>query len=118
MEHLKNEAAFGSEELRVALLAGGERSHHVKCPKCLSDDVRRTGPATLYESCMRLFVSPYRCRKCLSRFYGIGSARNSTPLRRLLRMLSDNFRKTCGIAVCRLAFSLRKKASLPGNVSG
>jgi hypothetical protein len=62
--------AFGSEQLRVALLAGGNHAHCVKCPTCLSGNVRRASRATFYESCMRLFfLSPYRCRQCLFRFY-------------------------------------------------
>ena len=70
LKHLNSESlSFGAEELRVALLAGGKPASYVKCPNCLSSDVRRSTPATLREACM-LLRSPFRCRKCLSRFYG------------------------------------------------
>jgi hypothetical protein len=77
---------FGSEELRIALLAGGERAQHVKCPKCESDNVRRSSPASFYESYMRFFfMSPYRCRKCMSRFY---AKNGSDPKQRFRRLPS------------------------------
>jgi hypothetical protein len=40
------------------------------CPRCGSDDLRRSGKRTLFDRVLRLFaLKPYRCRACRVRFH-------------------------------------------------
>jgi hypothetical protein len=40
------------------------------CPRCGSNDLRRSGKRTLFDRLLRLFsLKPYRCRACRARFH-------------------------------------------------